>query len=149
MKFKGMLFSLVVFILWSCATLTIASVKENPQRYAGEMVSLSGRAVSPVKVPLTPLSVYMLKDDSGQIPVISKGEKKDNQRVSGSFKVIAFVGEDTAQAGTQAVKDLTAYLEENQLLEGKLVELAAKGAVKVIQTLSASATGTYFLVEKE
>ncbi len=130
-----------------CVSTNIETLKNNPARYGGTEVFLAGEVTKAVNVPFTSLSVYVLKDRSGQIPVISSIERKSGDKVFVKYKVIAFDGDNMSKSGEDAVTDLKKYLEKEGILSGRAVDVASKGAVKVIQTLTSTATGTYFLVD--
>lgn len=148
---KKIMFYLLVFMgitQWTGCTTNINTLRNDPYTYKGQVVSLQGEVQSLVKIPLTSFYLYVLEDETGKIPVISKTEHKEGRKVRANYHVVAVLAEEAAEQGGQGVEQLKIYLEEKDWLQGKAVDITAQVLIKGIAALGSITTGTYFLIEE-
>lgn len=67
----------LLLTLGSCDSLPfgyvdIGDITRDPARYEGQSVKLKGRVKSVVKIPLLGITIYLLRDESGEIYVIPR-----------------------------------------------------------------------------
>lgn len=137
----------VLLLIFSCGT-TIQAVKDNPADYRGTVVNLRGQVGKVIGIPLTPFSVFLLSDETGKIPVITRNEHSESKTISGKFYVVALLAEEAAEDGSSNVEELRKYLRDKEILTGKAVDIASSALIKGIQALGSVATGTYFVIEE-
>jgi len=65
-----------MFLLAGCATgVRIADLQNRPDHYHNRDVSVSGVVTSSFGVPLVPFQMYKVDDGSGEITVLSRGNR--------------------------------------------------------------------------
>ncbi len=144
----GLVLGLMVLglvVLGGCAA-TVASVKENPGRYAGQVVQLRGEAVRAVTIPMTEMSIFQLDDGTGSIIVVSPLDRKKGEQVKVEASVVGFDG--TSESSVQAVEKIRQFLVDQEIVAKALAGKVAEKAVDVINGMSETAEGAYFLIEK-
>jgi hypothetical protein len=83
----------------ACATHApnIADLRHNPSRYVDRRVTVQGTVTSAWRVPLVDFGLYRIKDDSGDVTVISHGRRTPTAgarvRVTGVVKDVATIGQ--------------------------------------------------------
>jgi hypothetical protein len=73
----------------------IGDIVKNPGQFDGKEVKVRGKIVDVVKLPFLETKMYMLKDDTGQVPVITAGDipaMGSEARVKGIIENVAIVG---------------------------------------------------------
>jgi hypothetical protein len=82
----------------ACATRApnIADIRCNPGRYVDHRVTVDGTVTSAWHVPFVDFGLYKVKDDSGEVTVISRARRTPTTgarvRVTGVVKDVATVG---------------------------------------------------------
>lgn len=85
----------------------IGEIVKHPGQFDGKEVKVRGRIVDVVRLPFTETKMYMLKDDTGQIPIITSGDIP----AMGSEARVKVIIENIAIIGGQS---LGAHLKESQ-----------------------------------
>lgn len=88
---------LPILILAGCAVpaVPIAELERNPGQYDGKSVAVKGRVVSVTKLPFVALKNYTLRDDTGEILVLTEGDLPaigQEARVNGTFSAAVVIG---------------------------------------------------------
>jgi len=130
-------------------SLSIDRLKDNPERYKGDIVRLSGEVIFKAGIPFTDLQVYVLEDKSGSILVFSAFPKEREEKIRIKAEVIAYVGEDNERDREEAINSITDYLEEKEILERDNARKVADVSLKFINSMADAATGVWFVIEQE
>lgn len=138
----------VMVVLTGCAT-TIGAIYEKPEVYHGKELEISGVVSDIISIPLTTLSVYMLKDDTGEIPVFSIIPRDKGNQVSIKVKVIAVSAENITGVPENVIKDLEQFLVEQEIIDKNIVSAAAGGIVGVVKNAGDVFDGIYLLLENQ
>lgn len=73
----------------------IGEIVKNPSQFDGKEVKVRGKIVDVVKLPFLETKMYMLKDDTGEVLVITGGEipaMGSEARVKGTIENVAIIG---------------------------------------------------------
>jgi DNA/RNA endonuclease YhcR with UshA esterase domain len=85
-------------LLGGCAArgVQIAQLQNQPDRYDGKTVSVTGTVTSSYGIPLVPFQVYKIDDGTGEITVVSRGARAPSKgsrvQVSGKINELAVFG---------------------------------------------------------
>jgi hypothetical protein len=91
---------MVTSVMSGCSLLDfgytpIGDVVRNPSQFDGKEVRIRGKVVDVVKLPFLQTKMYMLKDDTGQVLVVTAGEipaMGSEARVKGIIENVAIMG---------------------------------------------------------
>jgi hypothetical protein len=91
---------LAVLLLSGCAKLgigftKIADLHANPQKFSAKEVSIKGKVVNAMKLPLVTTRIYAVQDDSGAISVQTEAEPPAigaEVRVKGTVDTLFVIG---------------------------------------------------------
>ena len=73
----------------------ISEIVKNPSRFDGKEVKVKGKVVDVLKIPLVETKLYTMKDESGDLVVVTGKElpSMDAQvRVKGTIQTVAIIG---------------------------------------------------------
>jgi hypothetical protein len=136
---------LILALCLSCFT-TIRDIKENPRKYNDTIVTVPARITEKIEVPLIPVRLYRILDDTDVIFLVSTSDYNLNDFTYISGKVIALDGEEGA-AGVDAFSDqFIAWLEEKELVndsQGTVV----KSVISFVSSVAAKVEVGLFLFE--
>ncbi|MFP4362815.1 MAG: hypothetical protein ACLFR1_02980 [Spirochaetia bacterium] len=146
---KTVLFFVVIIILTfvSCA-VTVDQVKENPQQFAGETISVSGRVYNVVQVPLTDFSVYLFGNEESKVAVFTSQSRSEGENLSITAKVVASPTEDASEDVENAVQEVKNYLVANELAQGRVADRISRGIVEVARRTASTLGQMFFLIEQ-
>jgi len=141
----------VVFLLLSFPLLSVSidRLKDNPERYKGDIVRLSGEVIFKAGIPFTNLQVYILEDKSGSVLVFSAFPKEREEKIRIKAEVVAYIGEDSERDREEAISSITDYLEEKEILERDNARKVADVSLKFLNSMADAATGVWFVIEQE
>lgn len=138
---------LLAVVVVGC-TVSVASLRENPQAYAGETVVLKGRVERVVQVPLTDFSVYRFDDGTGAVTVFSAKTHERNELLSLRAEVVAFPADEAVEHAREARNRLRRFLVQNDLADRARAERIAGAILRVVRQVSDSVDHVFFLVEE-
>jgi hypothetical protein len=145
---KLFLLSIVLPLLFLGCSASISNIRANPVKYNGEIISLSGDVTETMSIPLTGSMIYLLYDKTGTIPVFSSEKRKAGDSISLKAKVLALETHGAVDNVDDVADKITDYLSENNLIQGRLVDLSALGISKVVKVVLAKTQGSYLLIEE-
>ncbi len=148
--FKKSLLSLgllLVTALNACST-SISNIRQDPADYNGKTLGLSGEVTEAFAIPLTGSMIYLLYDRTGTIPVFSAHDREPGDKVSLQAKVVALETDGAVDDVDEVADNITDYLRENDLIQGRLVDLGATGISSVVKLVLRKTQGSYFLIEE-
>jgi hypothetical protein len=138
---------LLALVLAGCSA-TVASLRENPQAYAGKTVVLKGRVERVVKVPLTDFSVYRFDDGTAAVTVFSAKTHERNEQLTLRAEVVAFPSDEAVDRAREARDRLRRFLVQNELANRARAERIAGAILRVVRQVSDSVDHVFFLVEE-
>ncbi len=133
----------------SLSAITIERLKSNPDRYDGNIVRLRGEVSHIVEIPLTELCVYILKDRTDSIVVFSAFTKEKDERVSIKAEVVAYIGDENEREREKSIDKMEKYLVDKEILKKNAARRVSEISLKIINTITDAATGTWFIIEQE
>jgi hypothetical protein len=131
-----------------CAT-PIAKIESNPEKYAGQTVTVRGIVVDAFNVPGVDLSFYSLSDGSARMPVLARSERREGQEMTVAVRVIAIAGEEAAEQAASSVEELARYLVDQDIVASDRAQRIAGRIIQAIRRLGQGVTGSYLLVEAD
>lgn len=125
----------LLFSSWSIGTVLIERITENPRRYVGSTVRISGTITNVRTVPFTEIRVLTVSDGSGRILVLATGDYRTESRFR-SRVVIRGVQTGTAEHfAIDSVDRLAEFLVERGLVEPRNAEGFAHRTNNLLTTL--------------
>ena len=146
MKYKSVSALLAVILIQGC-TVTIAQLRDDPSRYGRQEVGLTGRVMDVFPIPLTDVSIYILQDDTGEIPILSFRVPRKDSRITIRGKLVYFSGKDTVDNVEDVVDTITDSLVDNDIMERKGARALSTRIVEIIGKMIGSRKMTFFVVE--
>ncbi|MBN2443922.1 MAG: hypothetical protein JXJ04_21345 [Spirochaetales bacterium] len=139
-------FIFVIMTLSSCV-MNIAAIQDNPQKYSGKKISLSGEIESVINIPFTDLYVFVFKDSTGSAVVFSekKHEKGDSLILYGT--VTAFSGEELKGGSKKAAAKLKSFLIEHDFVEKEIAQGVAEIIINTAQGIAGGLEKIFFIIE--
>lgn len=140
---------LIIFLLglFSCTT-SIDSLKRNPEKYSGQIVSVKGSVSKRVDIPFTDYAFFELEDKTGNILVFTLTPHKNGDIVKFRGEVVAFDSTENLETAVDFIQSIEGFISENiKLDEDKLhktSESIAKSLIKILKSLNV----TYMLMEQ-
>lgn len=145
---KKLAIILLAFTLFSCVT-KIESLKSNPTKYVGEVVSLKGTVSKYIKIPLTDYAFFELKDTTGNIIVFSMSKYNKNQNVTLKAKVVGYDSTNQEKSSKVVIEAVEDFLIDNTKMESKKIKDSSKKIGGVLSKALNGMNATYFLIEQE
>lgn len=142
-------FLLIFFLAAPLSALNIDKLKDNPDRYNGDIVRLRGEVTFKAAIPFTDLLVYILEDDTGSILVFSAFPKEREERIRIKAEVVAYVGEENEDDREDVIDRISDYLVDKEILERDNARKVSEVSLKFINTMADAATGVWFVIEQE
>lgn len=133
----------------SLSALSIDKLKDNPDRYNGDIVRLRGDVIFKAGIPFTDLLVYILEDRTGSVLVFSAFPKERDERISIKAEVVAYVGDENEEEREDVIERISDYLVEKEILERDGARKVSEISLKFINTMADVATGVWFVIEQE
>lgn len=144
---KKIIVILLSFTLFSCVT-TIESLKQNPGKYAGQVVSVKGEITKLVKIPFTDYSFFEIKDKTDNIIVFTTAKHKKGDLVTIKSKVVGFDSSDQKKSTIVIIENIEELLINNIKLDEKKLKKTAKNIGETLTKALASLDATYLLLEQ-
>lgn len=149
---KRIVFALIlVFIaltLTGCAT-PVAEVARNPSAYVGEVLKIGGTAGKGFSIPLTKVTVFLLKDGKTEVPVVALKKPKPGSSVVVRGTIWAFPEEDMNVSATKVLKALEDFLVEKGQVERRKARRVTVPIFTAVKKLSRGLGHLWFIVEQE
>ncbi len=140
---------MAVIPLAACASsVPIERIKTEPAQYAGQEVTIRGTVDNVIGIPFTLYSIYMLSDGTGRMPVFSDIERQEGEEVTVTAKVAGYGGEGPSAETQRSLQALSDFLVERHLANREFADALAGTVLDIIRTLTDTAEGSYFLLEK-
>lgn len=144
---KKILLLLLSIILFSCST-KIADLRTNPEKYAGEIVTVMGEVTKLIKIPFTDYSFFEISDKSDNIIVFTLVEHKIKDVVKFKAKVLGYDSTNQEASTLSIIESVEGFILNNIKIDEskvkKSAELIGKTLIKALNTSS----GTYLLMEQ-
>jgi hypothetical protein len=126
----------------------VASLRESPDDFVGETVVLRGIVERQIALPGLNFAVFLLADDSGSIPIVSRTPRAPGKRVRIRAEIVG-LGEESTEAGMEkAVRRLIDFLVENDFATRNSAARLARNLVNAAETLASAVGGSYFAIER-
>ena len=129
--------------------ISIDRLKDNSQRYNGDIVRLRGYVTFRAGIPFTDLLVYTLEDKTGSILVFSVYPKERDERVSIKAEVVSYDGEENEAQRLEVINKITDYLVDKEIMERSNARKVSEVSLKIINSAANAITGTWFVIEQE
>ncbi|MBI9103799.1 MAG: hypothetical protein JEY99_15390 [Spirochaetales bacterium] len=136
-----------IVFLSACVT-TPAKIDQDPGRYNGTLVKVRGEVEKIYKIPLTDISVFLLRDDEIAVPVVSLVEREEGGKVVVNGEVWAFPEEGMNAGSIEAVEAVEGFLVENDLVGKERGRQVAALVLTAVQKLAAGLGEIWFIIEK-
>lgn len=116
---------LAALILNGCA-LSIAEVQKSPERYHDREISIQGSVLKVTRLPLLPLDMLDVYDQSGTLTVISlkQGAYSLHQKVRLQGRLYAFNNQNLDDTLSNLEKQLTIQLRNKTEMQDKQIQSA-------------------------
>lgn len=137
----------VVVLLASCLTTKIVDLKENPTKYAGSVVKVTGVVTKVINIPLTEYLIYELTDETGDIIVFTSNEKRKGESIRIDAKVVAYSSGDDKNSSIEIVNALKDFMISKNLASEEKATKLSKSISKVVIAALDRLELTYFLIE--
>ena len=144
---KKIILILVVLSLFSCTT-TVSSLKSNPSKYAGKIVSIKGNVQKVISIPFTDFAVYELADSNSDIILFSGKKYNKGSNITLNVEVVGFDGKNESESAKNVIKNIETFLLKNSDLKKSDVTNISKNVSSVITKFLITVNGSYFLIDK-
>ncbi|MBN2534456.1 MAG: hypothetical protein JXB88_16345 [Spirochaetales bacterium] len=138
---------MVISILYGCV-MTIAQIREDPRKYSGKKVTLSGKIDIAIPIPFTKLYVYTLTDSTGTAVIFSddKHSAGDSMQISGT--VITFPEDEVKDESKKSVTWLKEFLIENDLVKKEIAQGVAEVIINTFKGIAGGLGKIFFIKEQ-
>jgi hypothetical protein len=86
----GVLLFILVFVVSACGSYVhISEISDSPQEYKGRQISVKGRVIETVEIPLVHKGLYRMDDGTGKIWIVPQGRvpfRGEKVKVKGQVK---------------------------------------------------------------
>lgn len=111
-KYSGLFIAILAILIvgFGCDYFGFTKIKEimdSPMKFESKEVKVKGVVDNPVRIPFTEIVVYTLRDDAGEIRVVSSGTKPnngDNIKVKGTVNTLIKIGDETIGTHIKEIK---------------------------------------------
>ncbi len=136
----------IVALLGAC-TVTVAQLREDPSSFGRHEVRLKGTVQQVFPIPLARVAIYLLEDDTGEIPVLSFRVPRRGEKLSIRCKLVYFSGQETVGRMRELEDSLIEFLVDNKIKDKKDAREFATRLLDVIKQLVGSREMSFFVVE--
>ncbi len=138
---------IVLIFLSGCAT-SPAKISEDPGHYDGKTVRLRGEVGKVFWIPLTDISIFLLKGKEANVPVITLSDRTEGEKTSVRGEVWAFPEDGMNIGSMKAVDAVEDFLIDNDIIErAKATEVSAL-ILTAARKLSEGLGNIWFLMER-
>jgi hypothetical protein len=134
-------------VLSSCAT-NISSLREDPDSFVGETLVLRGEVKRQISLPGVNFAVFVLSDESGRIPVVTRAPRERGDRVRIRAEIIGLPEERTEQSLERSVRRLIDFLVSNDIVSRNNAARVARTLAGSARELAQNVGGSYFAIER-
>ena len=142
---KKICLALIAVLLAGCATT--GDIHEDPQKYAGKTVILTGKMTKRIPIPFTDLAVFVFEDGRGSALVLSGKEHVLDETVVLKGKVAVFPQKGANREMEDLVSQVKDFLIENGWAKEKNAENAAGAVVKVFAAVIKGLGKAFIILE--
>ena len=130
-----------------CAT-SIQAIREDPQRFHGRTVTISGKVDRAISVPLTDYSVQTVSDSSGSVVVVTATRRDRGQDLRLRGRIVAFPEAGTVDKADSATGAIADFLVERGAVSREGAQKSAERVIAIIAKI-AEGLGSLFVVVEE
>lgn len=131
----------------TACTTSLESIKNRPQRYAGEQVNIQGTLDHKLPIPFTPVGVYILNDSTASMVLIGPTDYQAGQKIKTRAQVIGVSEGDAVQAAQNTVQKIADTLISQQIVTATDARKVASAVVTVVSKISGPIFGSYLLID--
>ena len=146
-RLKLAVLALGILLTATACTTSLETIKNKPQRYAGEQVSIQGKLDYKLPIPFTSLSVYILDDSTASMVLIGPSDYQTGQQIKTRAQVIGISESDAVQTAQNTVQKITDTLTAQQIVTPAEARKVASAVVTVISKISSPISGSYLLID--
>lgn len=139
--------SVLPAVLLGCAA-SVAQVRANPDQFGNQDITLAGTVGRVRTIPFVRVTLYMLDDGTGEIPVLSRDVPEEGQRLSIQCRLAYFSGSatvDSARAGQEAIIE---FLVENELMKEKRARDISKRLMEFLRNTIGDRELAFFVIDR-
>ena len=133
--------------IFSGCVVTIAQLRENPAQYGSQEIILSGTVQDVFPIPLVQITVYTLKDETGEIPVLSRRVPRKGQHVSSRCKLVYFSGSATVENAREGQNAIVEFLVKNEIMKEERAEELSKRLLQILRNIVGGTELAFFVIE--
>jgi len=142
------LFAVLLVVVLSACLTTPGEIDKDPSIYNGKTVKVRGEVEKIYNIPLTDISVFLLRDKETSVPVVSLVERDKGGKVVVDGQVWAFP-EDGMNAGSiEAVEAVEDFLVENDIVGREKGREVSALVLTAIRKLASGLGEIWFIIEK-
>ncbi|QEN03258.1 hypothetical protein EW093_00570 [Thiospirochaeta perfilievii] len=145
---KKIITIILMVSLFSCTT-NIESLKSNPSKYVGEVVTVRGEVSKLVKIPFTDYTFFEIVDKSDNILVFTLKPHTKGDLVTIKTKVIGFDAQNSQESTQVLITNIENFLLNNIKLDEEKLKKNAKSIGETLSKALSAIDATYFLLEQE
>ncbi len=139
---------LLTTLFMGCAT-SVGRIAQDPQAYNGKNLKIKGEAGKGFSIPLTEISVFLLKGDEGSVPIVALSKPSEGDSVAVRGTVWAFPQEGMNASTTQAVQAVEDFLVDNDLVDRKKARDASALVLTAVGKLAEGLGHVWFVIEEK
>ena len=139
--------ALALILTATACTTSLATIKSNPDRYAGEAVNIQGTLELKLPIPFTSIGVYILDDSTASMVIIGPADYQTGQTISTRAQVIGISKSDAVQTAKNSVDQIAEALVSREIAEPAQARKVASVVVKAVSKISGPIAGSYLLVD--
>ena len=127
--------SIIPVLLFLMACTSTKDIHQNPQKYAGKTVVLSGEITQRFPIPLSELRIYLFADDHGQVLVLSSKEHKVGDGLILKGRLAVLPEKRIASEMEDLIEEISDFIVENGWASKEGARNIAGGTVKVLTSV--------------
>ncbi|MFW5712665.1 MAG: hypothetical protein ACOC2R_05180 [Spirochaetota bacterium] len=139
--------ALALILTATACTTSLATIKNNPDRYTGEPVNIQGNLELKLPIPFTSIGVYILDDSTASMVIIGPADYQTGQNINTRAQVIGISKTDAVRTAKNSVAQIAEALVSREIAEPAQARRVASVVVKAVSEISGPIAGSYLLID--
>ncbi len=139
--------ALALMLTATACTTSLATIKSNPEYYAGEPVSIQGTLELKLPIPFTSIGVYILDDSTASMVIIGPADYQTGQNIKTRAQVIGISKTDAVRTAKNSVDQIADVLVSSEIANPAQARKVASVVVKAVSKISGPIAGSYLLID--
>ena len=139
--------TLALMLTATACTTSLATIKNNPEYYVGQPVSIQGTLDLKLPIPFTSIGVYILDDSTASMVIIGPNDYQTGQNIRTRAQVIGISKTDAVQTAKNSVDQIADALVSREIADPAQARKVASVVVKAVSQISGPIAGSYLLVD--